>query len=112
MGTLRVLNAMHRPEDLFDSVENDPVARLFVWVICGKAAVIARMPILRRDDEIEAPLQFICKRDDLVTMRYCQGAARHEIILKIDEDQRTFHKWTVMLSGRETSLRVFPRTIS
>ncbi len=46
---------MHRPEDLFDSVENDSIPRLFAWVICGKAAVIARMPILRRDDEIEAP---------------------------------------------------------
>jgi hypothetical protein len=44
------------------------------------------MPILRRDDEIEAPLQFICKRDDLVTTRYRQGAARHKIILKMDED--------------------------
>ena len=46
---------MHRPEDLFDSVENDSITRLFACVICGKAAVIARMPILRRDDEIEAP---------------------------------------------------------
>ena len=77
---------MHRPEDLFDSVENDSITRLFAWVICGKTAVVRRMPILRRDDEIEAPLQFICKRDDLVTMRYRQGAARHKIILKIDED--------------------------
>jgi hypothetical protein len=79
---------MHRPEDLLDSVENDAIARLFARVICGKTAVIARMPILRRDDEIEAPLQFICNRNDLIAMRYRQGAARHKIVLKIDEDQR------------------------
>jgi hypothetical protein len=55
-------------------------------VVCGEAAVVGRMPIFGRDDEIEASLQFICKRDDLITMRHRQGAARYEIILKIDED--------------------------
>src|SRR5262245_13923429 len=86
IGAVHVLNTVHRPENLFDAVENDPVPRLFAWVICGKAAVIARMPILRGDDEIEAPLQFICNRNDLIAMRYRQGAGRHEIILKVDED--------------------------
>src|SRR4029077_6152883 len=88
LGTVRVLNAMHRPEDLFDSVENDAVARLFSLVVCGEAAVVGWMPIFGRDDEIEASLQFICKRDDLITMRHCQRAARQKIILEIDEDQR------------------------
>ena len=78
---------MYGPEDLFDSVENDSITRLFARVICGKTAVIARVPIFSRDDEIEAPLQFICKRDDLISVRYRQGAARHEIVLKIDEDE-------------------------
>jgi hypothetical protein len=55
-------------------------------MICGKTAVIGRMPIFGSDDEIEALLQFVCKRDDFVTMRHSQGAARHEIILKIDKD--------------------------
>jgi hypothetical protein len=44
------------------------------------------MPIFGRDDEIEASLQFIRKRDDLITMRHCQGAAWQKINLKIDED--------------------------
>jgi hypothetical protein len=44
------------------------------------------MPIFGRDDEIEASLQFICKRDDLITMRHGQGAAGQKIILKIDND--------------------------
>src|SRR5262249_49920736 len=86
LGALRVLNAMHRPEDLFDSIENDAIAGFFAWVICGKTAVIGRMPILGRHDQIEASLQFICKRDDLITMRNRQGATREKINLKIDED--------------------------
>ena len=77
---------MHRPEDLFDSIENDPVARLLASMICGKTAMIGRMPILGRDNKIEASLQFVCKRDDLITMWHRQGAARQKIILKIDED--------------------------
>jgi hypothetical protein len=44
------------------------------------------MPIFGRDDEIEASLQFICKRDNLITMRHRQSAAGQKIILKIDED--------------------------
>ena len=77
---------MHRPENLFDAVENDAVTRLLSLVVCGEAAVVGRMPIFGRDDEIEASLQFICKRDDFITMRYRQGAAGQKIILKIDED--------------------------
>jgi len=75
---------MHRLEDLFDSVEDDAITWFFAQMIFGKTAVVGRMPILGRDDEIEASLQFIRKRYDLITMRYRQGAARHEIILKID----------------------------
>jgi hypothetical protein len=77
---------MHRPEDLFDTIENDAITRLLSLVVCGKAAVVGWMPIFGRDDEIEPPLQFICKRDHLITMRHRQGAAWQKIILKIDED--------------------------
>ena len=77
---------MHRPEYLFDSVEDDAITWFFARMIFGKTAVVGRMPILGRDDKIEASLQFICKRYDFVTMRHRQGAARQKIILKIDED--------------------------
>ena len=77
---------MYRPKNLFDSVEDYALARIFAGMICGEATVVSRMPIFGRDDEIEAPLQFICKRDDLITMRHRQGAARQKVILKIDED--------------------------
>jgi hypothetical protein len=55
-------------------------------VICGEAAVVGRMPIFGRDDDIEPSLQFICKGDDLITVRHRQGTARQKIILKIDEN--------------------------
>jgi len=77
---------MHGPEDLFDSVENDAITGLLALVICGEAAVVGRMPIFGRDDEIEASLQFICKRDDFIPMRHHQGAAWQKIILKIDQN--------------------------
>src|SRR5438552_12921002 len=79
---------MHRPQDLFDPIENDAVAGLLSLVVCSEAAVVGRMPIFGRDDEIEASLQFIGKRDDLITVRGGQRAAWQKIILKIDEDQR------------------------
>jgi hypothetical protein len=82
----RILNAMHRPENLFDAVENDAVARLFARMIGCEAAMIRRMPILRRHDSLKTFLQFIRDRNDFVAMRHSQGAARHEIILKINKD--------------------------
>ena len=59
VSAARVLNAMHRPKDLFDSVENDAITWLLALMICREAAVIEWMPILRRKDKIEASLQFI-----------------------------------------------------
>jgi hypothetical protein len=77
---------MHRPEDLFDSVENDAIPRFFPRMICGEAAVIGRMPIFGRHDQIETSLHFIGNRNDFITVRHRQGAARQKIILKINED--------------------------
>src|SRR5262245_39850574 len=70
LSTVRVLNAMHRPEDLFDPIENDAIPRLFARMVCSEAAVIGWMPIFGCDDEVEVSLQFIRERDDLITMRY------------------------------------------
>ncbi len=51
---MRVLNAMHRPKDLYDTVEDDVITRLFARMICGEAAVVGRMPIFGRNDDIKA----------------------------------------------------------
>ena len=45
LGTVRVLNTMLRPKDLFDAIENDAVGRLFAGMIRRKTTVIGRMPI-------------------------------------------------------------------
>src|SRR5713101_1516640 len=75
LRAVRFLDTMHRPKNLLDPVEHDAVARCFARVIRGEAAVVWRMPVLRRDDEIETSLQFIGQRKDLVAARDCQRAS-------------------------------------
>ena len=69
LSTVRILNAMYRPQDLLDAVEDDAIARLFARMFCGKAAVVWRMPVLRGKDKVEASLQSIGERDDFITAR-------------------------------------------
>ena len=66
---VRVLNAVHRPKDLLNSVEDDAIPRLFARMICREAAVVGRMPIFGRNDDIKARLQFIGDRNDFITVR-------------------------------------------
>ena len=47
-------------------------------MICREAAVIGRMPVLRGNDELKTPLQFIRQRDDFITVRYLSGGASTE----------------------------------
>src|SRR5215475_4837645 len=51
LRSICMLNAMHRPKDLFDSVKDDAIARLLTLVICREAAVVGRMPIFGRHHE-------------------------------------------------------------
>jgi len=83
---VRVLNAMHRPKDLFDSVEDDAIAGLFAGVICGETSVVGRMPVLCSENKIKASLQFVGERDDFITVRHRQRPSGQKIILKIDND--------------------------
>ena len=57
-------------------------------MVCRKTPVISWMPVFCRDNQIESLLQLICHWEDIFAMRHRQGAARHEIILKIHQDQR------------------------
>src|SRR5438093_3211054 len=54
--TVRVLNAMHRPKDLFDSVEDDAITWFLPLVICREAAVVGRMAVLRGKNKLETLL--------------------------------------------------------
>jgi hypothetical protein len=85
---------MQGPEDLFDTVKNDAISRLFARMICSEAAMVGRMPILRRQDELKVSLQFVGDGNDFITVRYGQRAAGQKIILKINDDQR-FHWMSV-----------------
>ena len=51
-----VLNAMHRPKDLFNAVENDAITRFLARMICSETAVVDRMPILRGKNKLEVSL--------------------------------------------------------
>src|SRR5437899_6314728 len=86
LSAVRVPNAMDRPQDLFDPIENDAVTRFFAGMICRETAVVRRMPVLRGKNQLDALLQFIRKRDDFIAMRHGQRAARQKIILEIDND--------------------------
>ena len=75
LRAVRVLNAMRWPKDLFDTVKNDAITWLFARMVGRKAAMIGRMPILRRQDELKVSLQFVGDGNDFVTVRHGQRAA-------------------------------------
>jgi hypothetical protein len=54
--------------------------------------MIGRVPVFCGKNQIESRLQFIRKRDDLITVQHWQRAARQKVILKIDNDERV-HVW-------------------
>src|SRR5262245_50687245 len=90
-----VLNAMHGPENLFDSVEDDAISRPLTLVICGEAAVVRWMPIFGRDNKAKVPLQFVGEGNDFIAMRHRQGAAGQKVILQIYYDQRLHFAFVV-----------------
>src|SRR5947207_1020133 len=99
-----VLNAMHRPEDLFDTVEYDAIAGLFTRMIRGETTVIGRMPILCGKNQRETLLQFVGQRNDFVTVRDRQRPAGQKIVLKIDNDQRIHSTRSRCSFAREINL--------
>jgi hypothetical protein len=84
-GAFCILDAVHWPEDLRQTIQIDLVVNVFAGMIGGEAAVVGRVPILRRDDDIEGGLQFVRNRNEFVALRDGESAARKEIILNIDQ---------------------------
>ena len=70
LGTAGVLNAMDWPEDLFDAIEHNVVARFFAWMVCRETAVIRRMPILCCKHQFELLLHFVSNRNDFIAVRH------------------------------------------
>src|SRR6266576_1250613 len=60
-----VLDAMHRPERLRQTVQINLLEGLFAQMIYREAAVVHRMPILRRDHNRKYRLQLVRNRNYL-----------------------------------------------
>jgi len=74
LGTWRPLNAVTRPRS----------------PLLAERAVVGRVPIARRDHEVEARFagELVETIGDLVAARHRQRAARREVVLKVDDDER------------------------
>src|ERR1043166_664528 len=62
------LNTMHRPKRLRQAVQIDLLVRFSSGMIRGEAAVIRRMPILRRDDQRKLHLETIRNRNHSIAI--------------------------------------------
>src|SRR5262245_12658516 len=56
-------------------------------VLVGKRLVFGRVPILRRNDKLVLRHQSVCNRNDFISGRHRQRAARQKIVLDIDEKE-------------------------
>src|SRR5262249_12397692 len=92
-------HAMDGPENLRKAGEVDYMARFLARMIGGEAAVIAWMPILRGDDDVEAALQRVGDGDDLIAFGNSQRAAGKEIVLQVDENERAFHVALILIDA-------------
>src|SRR6266404_5891187 len=93
-----VLDAMHWPERLRQTIRINLLEDLFAWMICREAAVVRRMPILRRDHKRKHRLQLVRNRNYRVAVRDSQGAAGKEIVLDINQNER-FHGNSMNCAG-------------
>src|ERR1044071_9336131 len=88
--TWGVLDTMRRPERLRQTIEVNLLEYFFAGMICREAAMVRRMPILRRDHKRKHRLQLVRNRNYRVAVRDSQGTAVEEVVLDINQDER-FH---------------------
>ena len=89
-GTVRALHAVRRPEYLVAVRQPEGLERLASRMRRGEGNVVARMPVLRQHHVREAPAEAIHERHDFVALRHGERAARHEVVLHVDDDQDAF----------------------
>ena len=85
-GAFCVLDAMNGPESLGKAVEFNLVENVFPRVVCGKASVVAWVPILCSDDEIESELELVNDGNDFVAIGNSKSAAGQEVVLDINKN--------------------------
>ena len=64
-----------------------------------------RMPVLRQHEMLEILGQRVDQRHHLVAARNGKRAARAEIVLHIDDDQRLFHAALHAVTGKSPETR-------
>src|SRR5438046_5145461 len=72
-----------------------------------ETAVIRWVPVFCGNNQLESLLQFVGEENDFVTVRHRQRAARQEIILKINNDQRVHY---VILSEAKNLASILHRS--
>src|SRR5687768_13772634 len=82
---------MNRPQRLWQTIQFDLFIDLLSRMTFCETAVIGRMPILRGDHQRELRLKLIRDRNDLISLRHGERAAREKVVLNIYQDQ-CFHK--------------------
>src|SRR6266853_6159175 len=76
--TERVLDAMHWPERLRQTVQMNLLEGLFARMICHEAAVVSRMPILGGDYERKSRLKSVCDWNQSIAIRHRERTAGEE----------------------------------
>src|SRR5207248_2345866 len=74
----------------------------------GEGDVIARMPVLRQHDVGKARGEAVDDRNDPVALGHGERAARHEVVLHVDDDQDAFFG-SRTISTRVRSAAVYER---
>ena len=90
-GAVAALDAMVGPQRLAAVVHHDGLEGLLALVAGREARMAGRMPVLRHDEMVEILGQRVDQRHHLVAAGNRKRAARAEIVLYIDDDQRLFH---------------------
>jgi hypothetical protein len=78
-------NAVVRPQHLLQTVQIDDVERLFTGMGGGKALVPGGMPVLRGYHQQVAADNPVYRLDNGIALSHRQAAARHEVVLNIDQ---------------------------
>jgi len=84
--TCGVLDAMHWPERLRQTVQMNLLEGLFARMICREAAVVSRMPILGGDYERKRRLKSVCDWNQSIAIRHRERTAGEEVVLNIHKD--------------------------
>src|ERR1700733_12805005 len=109
-GAVAAHDAMIGPEDLRTVEGVDGLVDLPPRMAGGEGGMAGAMPILRQHDIGEALGETIDRLDDLMPAWHSERAARHEVVLHIDDEQRRIRRHAASRAAR--AFRTFVTTSS